>query len=111
MLINKSRSFGAAVAVVDTDVGGGGRREHLTLILETRIGLNDGDGEVAGGVRLEVHVPHESIPAPSPETPLQRSAQARTQHPLRSPFQKTPSISQIKRKMLCNSSNHWGVMG
>lgn len=66
MLINESRSFGAAMPVVDTDVGGGRRREHLTLILERRIGLNDGDGEVPGGVRLEVHVPHESIPAPSP---------------------------------------------
>jgi len=45
------------VAVIDADVGSGGGGEDLALILETVIGLCDGDGEVAGGVGLQVSVP------------------------------------------------------
>lgn len=60
-LVDESRSFGSAVAVVDTDVGGGGRGEDLALIFETVIGLSDGDREVAGGVRLQVAMPKKSV--------------------------------------------------
>lgn len=45
------------MAVVDADVGGGGRGEDLALVLEARIGLNDGDGEITGGVRLQIGMP------------------------------------------------------
>lgn len=51
-VIDESGGLGAAVAVEDAEVGGGGRGEHLPLILERVIGLDDGDGEVAGCVGL-----------------------------------------------------------
>lgn len=55
--INKARSFGATMTVVDADVRGIRGGKHLTLILETGIGLNDGNREVPGGVRFQVHMP------------------------------------------------------
>lgn len=58
---DESGGFGTSMAVVDTDIRGGRRGEHLSLVLERRVGLDDGDGEVAGGVGLEIHVPHQSI--------------------------------------------------
>lgn len=78
--VDKSGSLGSAVAVVDADVGCGGRSENLTLVLQRVVGLDDGKGEIAGGVGLEVHVPDEAVSATEPtETPLQR-AEALTQH-------------------------------
>lgn len=61
MVVDESRSLGATVAVVDADVGGGGGGKNLALILEAGIGLSNGDGEVAGGVRLEVGVPEKAV--------------------------------------------------
>ncbi len=57
MSVNEARGFRSAVAVVDADVCDGRRGEDLTLIFEAGIGLNDGDREVTGGVRLQAHVP------------------------------------------------------
>lgn len=45
------------MVVEDADEGGGGRGEDLALVLEGGVGLDDGDGEVTGGVRLQLHVP------------------------------------------------------
>ena len=80
-LVDESGSFGAAVAVVDADVGGVGGGEDLALILETVIGLGDGDGEVAGGVGLQVGVPEESVGTAASEAAIQRAV-AQTQHDL-----------------------------
>lgn len=78
--VDKSGSLGPAVAVVDADVGCGGRSENLALVLERVVGLDDGKGELAGGVGLEVHVPEQTVSATEPaETPLQRP-EALTQH-------------------------------
>lgn len=60
---DEAGGFGAAMAVVDADVRGGRRGEHLSLVLERGVGLDDGDGVVAGGVGLQVHVPHQPISA------------------------------------------------
>ena len=80
-LVDESGSFGAAVAVVDADVGGGGGGEDLALILKTVIRLGDGDGEVAGGVGLQVGVPEESVGTAASEAAIQRAV-AQTQHDL-----------------------------
>ena len=69
------------MAVVDADVGGVGGGEDLALILETVIGLGDGDGEVAGGVGLQVGVPEESVGTAASEAAIQRAV-AQTQHDL-----------------------------
>ena len=83
-LVDESGSFGAAVAVVDADVGGGGGGEDLALILKTVIRLGDGDGEVAGGVGLQVGVPEKSVggaATTASEAAIQRAV-AQTQHDL-----------------------------
>lgn len=49
------------MAIVDTDVGGGGRRKDLALIFEAGIGLSNGDGEITGGMRLQVGVPEKTV--------------------------------------------------
>ncbi len=54
---DEARSFGAAMAVVDTDVRGGRRGEHLSLVFEVRVGLHHRDRVVPQRVRLQVHVP------------------------------------------------------
>ena len=83
-MLRPSGSFGAAVAVVDADVGGGGGGEDLALILKTVIRLGDGDGEVAGGVGLQVGVPEKSVggaATTASEAAIQRAV-AQTQHDL-----------------------------
>lgn len=77
---DEARRLGAAVAVVDPDEGGGRGGDHLALVLQGVVGLDDCDGELAGGVGLKVHVPHQPIAAAEPtEAPLQRP-HARSQH-------------------------------
>ena len=65
MSVNESRSFGSAMAVVDADVSSGGRREHLTLILKARIGLNHRDRVISAGVRLQFRLPEQTVAARS----------------------------------------------
>ena len=67
--IGESGGFGAAMAIVDANEGRGGGREDLGLIFEGGIGLNNGHGEFAGSVGLQVHVPHEAVPPGAPQTP------------------------------------------
>ena len=64
--VDESRGFGSSMAVVDADVGGRRRGEDLALVFQGGIGLHDGDREVAGGVRLQVHVPQQPVAAPKP---------------------------------------------
>lgn len=52
VFVDESRSFGTAVTVVNADERRGRRSEDLTLVLETRVRLNHGDGEIAGSVSL-----------------------------------------------------------
>lgn len=70
VFVDKTRCIGTTMAIVDADVGSRGGSEDLTLVLQIGIGLNDGHGEFAGTVRLQVHVPHQSITTttPSPQT-------------------------------------------
>ncbi|RRT64951.1 hypothetical protein B296_00027831 [Ensete ventricosum] len=78
---DESRRLGAAVAIIDADVGGGRGGEHLALVLEGDVGLGDSDGELTGGMGFEFHVPQQPIAAAEPpEASLQRP-QARAQHP------------------------------
>ena len=82
MLVDESRSFGTAMAVVDSNIHRIRRREDLALILEARVRLNHGDRVVAGGVGLQVRVPQQSVSsaATSPaEAALQRPVE-RPQH-------------------------------
>lgn len=81
-VVNESRSFGTAVAVVDADVSGEGGGEDLALIFEAVIGLSDGDGEVAGGVGFEVGVPEETVGATTASEATVERAEAQTQHDL-----------------------------
>lgn len=76
--------LGSAVAVIDADEGGGRRGEHLALVLEGIVGLNDGDGELAVDMGLQVYVPHQAVAAADPpKAPLQRpQARAQHRHPL-----------------------------
>lgn len=46
MVSDEARSFGATMAVVDSDVRGGRRGEHLSLVFEKGIGLDHSDGVV-----------------------------------------------------------------
>lgn len=57
MVGDEASSFGAAMAVVDTDVRGGRRGEHLSLVFKVRVGLHHRDRVVPQSVRLEVRVP------------------------------------------------------
>lgn len=59
--VDESGGLGPAMAVVDADERGAGRREHLRLVLEGLVGLRHGDGVVPRRVRLEGHVPHKPI--------------------------------------------------
>lgn len=61
--VDEAGGLRAAVAVVDADVGGRGGGDDLALVLEGRVGLDDGDGELTGGVGLEVKVPEEAVAA------------------------------------------------
>lgn len=79
MAINEAGSFRAAVAIVNADESSGRRSEDLALVFQGGIRLNNGDWEVAGGVRLQVHVPQKSVAAPQAQTPLQRP-ETRSQH-------------------------------
>lgn len=73
VIVEKAGGLGATMAVEDADEGGGGRSEDLTLVLERRIGLNNGDGQVTTGMRLQVHVPQQLISAPLPQHSLHLS--------------------------------------
>jgi hypothetical protein len=66
--VDEAGGVGPAVAVVDADEGGGGGDEHLRLVLERLVGLRHGDGVVAGGVRLEGHVPQQPVVGHAPST-------------------------------------------
>jgi hypothetical protein len=44
---------GAAVTVLDADEGGGGASLDLAVVLEVLVGLDDGEGVLAGGVAAE----------------------------------------------------------
>lgn len=46
MVSDEARSFRATMAVVDSDVRGGRRGEHLSLVFEKGIGLDHSDGVV-----------------------------------------------------------------
>nr|GMC64100.1 hypothetical protein BHM03_00011799 [Ipomoea batatas] len=58
---NETRSFRAAMAVVNADIGGGGGGVNLTLIFKQRISLNHRHGIVPSGVALQVHIPLKNI--------------------------------------------------
>ena len=83
MAVDESRSFGTAMAVINTNIRRRGRGEDLTLILQIRIGLNHSNRVVTGGVGLQVHVPKPISAASStksqPQTALERPV-ARAQH-------------------------------
>ena len=80
MSVDKSRGFGATMTVINADISRRRRGKNLTLVLEAGIGLNNVNGEIAGGVRLQVHVPEQPIAAaPATATRLQRST-ARPNH-------------------------------
>lgn len=61
MIVDEARGFGAAVTVVDTDEDGVGAGLDLAVILDDFVGLDDGEGEFAAGVLLEVAVPNEGV--------------------------------------------------
>jgi len=65
--VDEPRGLGPAVPVEDADERGGRGRQHLRLVLERLVRLRHGDGVVTGRVRLEGHIPHQSVRhAPSP---------------------------------------------
>ncbi|KAL4301727.1 hypothetical protein GQ457_10G020400 [Hibiscus cannabinus] len=73
MLVDKSGSFGAAMTIIDTDVGSKRRGKDLALIFEVVVRLHDGDGEITGGVGFKVSMPHENIAAgPHTEATFER---------------------------------------
>lgn len=61
MVVEEEGGVGAAVAVVDADVGGGGGGEDLRLVFQARVGLDDGKREIASHVRFEVHLPKKRV--------------------------------------------------
>lgn len=93
LVVNEAGRLGAAMTIINADIGPQPGGNHLPLILQRRIGLHDGDGEVPGRMRLQVHRPQQSIPIPPPKAPPHLPATP-LPHPPQTPF----SSLHTKRK-------------
>lgn len=109
MLIHKTRSLRPAMTIVNTNISSRRRRENLTLILKTRISLNNSDRVITRGMRLQFRVPEQSITAPPAKKPLERP-ETRPQH---HGFQlKSQSKSEYDQKMEeSEEMKIWDLMG
>ena len=61
VIADVASGFRATVAVVYADEGTERTRLDLELVLEGEVGLDDGQGEISGGILSDIAVPKQSI--------------------------------------------------